>query len=120
MRTHHVIVASLFFLIVACTARREAGDITVAELAAQPNSYEGKRVAIIGYYSLGFEESALYNSASAGPENAFAVWVRPGWRSWGYRAAKRYVRAVGIFHQRPNDPVYAGELSDITFFRPLK
>ena len=110
----------MLFLLGACTAPREPGDITVAELAAQPNNYDGKRVAVIGYYSSGMEESALYNSTSTQPENAFAIRVNPGWRSTVYRAANRYVRAVGTFHHRPNDTEYPGELSAITFFRPLR
>jgi hypothetical protein len=110
----------MLFQVGACTARREPGDITVAELAARPNNYEGKRVAVIGFYSSAMEESAMYNSTSAESENAFAIWVSPGWRSSVYRAANRYVRAVGIFHHRPNDTLYPGELSHITFFRPLR
>ena len=110
----------MLFMVGACTAHRESGDITVAELAARPDNYEGKRVAVIGYYSSAMEESAMYNSTSAQPKNAFAIRVRPGWRSRAYRAANRYVRAVGIFHHRPNDTLYPGELSDITFFRPLR
>jgi hypothetical protein len=113
-------LALLLLVTVGCTADREPGDITVRELAARPNDYEGKRVAVIGYYSSAMEESAMYDSTSTGPENAFAIWVRPGWRSWLCQAANRYVRAVGIFHHRPHDPVYSGELSDITFFRPLR
>jgi hypothetical protein len=120
MRALRVTVALTLFLLGPCTARHEPGDITVAELAAQPNNYEGKRVAVIGYYSWAMEESAMYNSTSAQPENAFAIWVSPGWRGSVYRAANRYVRAVGIFHHRPNNTSYPGELSDITFFRPLR
>jgi hypothetical protein len=110
----------MLFLVGACTAHHKPGDIAVAELAARPDMYEGKRVAVIGYYCLAMEESAMYNSNSQLPENAFAIWVSPGWRSTVYRAANRYVRAIGIFHRRPNDTLYPGELSDITFFRPLR
>jgi hypothetical protein len=110
----------MVFLGGACTAHHEPEDITVAELAARPNHYDGKRVAVIGYYSSAMEESAMYNSTSPQPENAFAIWVSPGWRSRVYRCANRYVRAVGIFHHRPNNTLYPGELSDITFFRPLR
>jgi hypothetical protein len=120
MRARRIIVALTFFLAAACTAHRERGDITVAELAARPNDYEGKRVAVIGYYSSAMEESALYNSTSTERQNAFAIWIKPGWNASVYRAANGYVRAVGIFHRRANDSLYPGELSDITFFRPLR
>jgi hypothetical protein len=36
--------------LVACTAKREKGDLSVAELLKRGREFDGKHVAVIGYY----------------------------------------------------------------------
>jgi len=99
-------VAVLLFA--SCTAKREAGDLTVAELFHRAGEFDGKRVAVIGYYVSGVEQTCLYTSPEAERHWEFLeggvfprqIWVETGWRRVG-RLTDRYVRVVGIFHYRP-------------------
>jgi hypothetical protein len=102
----------LLFFSIACTAKRHAGDVDVAELFGRPDYFNGRRVSVIGYYVSGMEESGLYTSptpqASPGAchlaknDDVFGcdIWVDPGWRRVS-RLTNRYVRVVGVFHYRP-------------------
>jgi hypothetical protein len=55
-----VLLAAALFA--GCTAKRQSGDVTVAELFERPSDFNGKRVAVIGYYVSGLEETSLYTS----------------------------------------------------------
>ncbi len=98
---------SLVLLLPGCTAKRQKGDVTVAELFARPGDFVGKRIAVIGYYVSDLEETSLYTSpdghcdhAPAGGIFSCSIWVSPGWRRVS-RLSNRYVRVVGLFHYRP-------------------
>jgi len=134
------VAIALAVLFSGCTARRQAGDVSVQDLFDRPDKFDGKHVAVIGWYSSGMEESALYSDAKALiPEG---IWVEPGWRRVS-RLAGRYVRVVGVFHYRPEERriekrpdgsdfesiavngfghmgIYRAELSDVSSFRPLR
>jgi len=47
--------------------------VTVPEVYAHPERYDGRRIRVSGLYCTGFEEGALYGAASAAPETA--IWV---------------------------------------------
>jgi hypothetical protein len=134
------VAITLVVMLTACTARRQPGDVSVADLFDHPDKFEAKEVAVIGWYSSGMEESALYSDPKALiPEG---IWVSPGWRRVS-RLAGRYVRVVGVFHYRPEERriekrpdgsdfesfalngfghmgLYRAELSDVCSFRPLR
>ena len=134
----------------SCTARREPGDLTVAQLFEKPLEFDGKRVAVIGYYKIGMEETTLYTSPGGEcdhppPGDIFtcSIWVSPGWRR-GSRLTDQYVRIVGTFHYRPqfrremlkrddgrefesvttlgygHFGLHPAELTHVTSFRPLR
>ena len=108
----HCIVALVSFLLVACTAKREAGDLTVSELFNRAAELNGKEIAVTGYYVCELENSSLYGSPSDWehqyddqhllPDGVFSrhIWVDPGWRRTA-RLTNRYVRITGTFHYRP-------------------
>ena|SRR5437773_2680358 len=92
-------VALVVILLVACTAKRQAGDLTVAELFKRGRELDGKHVAVIGYYVSGLEETCLWSTPEAAShfelleDRIFPreIWVEPGWRRVS-RLANRYVR----------------------------
>ncbi len=99
----------VFALVLAgCTAKREAGDVTVEQLFDRPNQFDGKQVSVVGYYVYEYEHENLCASPQEDiqehllPDGVFArrIWVSPGWRRSG-RLKDHYVRVVGIFHYRP-------------------
>jgi hypothetical protein len=51
--------------LVACTAKREKGDLSVAELLKRGREFDGKHVAVIGYYVSGVEETCLWSTPEA-------------------------------------------------------
>jgi hypothetical protein len=101
-------VAIITILLMACTAKRQAGDLTVVEVLKRGREFDGKRVAVIGYYVSGIEESCLWSTPEAASHFEFSedrifpreIWVEPGWRKLS-RLTSRYVRIVGTFHFRP-------------------
>jgi len=101
-----IFLAALLFT--SCTATRHPGDLTVAELFQRGREFNGKRVAVIGYYVAGVEQTCLYTSPDAErhwewlEDGIFPreIWVEPGSRRVS-RLTGRYVRVVGIFHYRP-------------------
>jgi hypothetical protein len=148
LRGYVTLALLLAVVISGCTAKRHAGDLTVAELFARPREFHDKRVAVIAYYSGDFEDSALYTGPpiQLNLENAMiarSIWVEPGWRRMS-RLRDHYVRVVGVFHYRPeirreietredgrqfesiitegygHMGVYPAELANISSFRPLK
>jgi hypothetical protein len=138
----------LFTLLLAgCMATRQTGDVTIDELFAHPTKFQGQRVAVVGYYESGIEDSSLYNTRNQTdvPLNKDKVFTRSIWVDGGsLRLTHRYVRVVGVFHYNPNfrrtietradgrkfesiDTHGYGhmgsspaELADVTFFRPLR
>src|SRR4051812_29530346 len=91
---------ALAVLLSACTARKQPGDVSVQDLIEHPKRFEGRQVAVIGWYVSRMEESALYSDAKAFiPEG---IWVAPGWRRVT-RLTGRYVRVVGVFHYRAEE-----------------
>jgi hypothetical protein len=110
------IIALLSLALVACTAKRQAGDLTVSELLKRGAELNGKRIAVIGYYVAELENSSIYDSPDDWkhhydeqhllPDGVFSrhIWVDSGWRDVARltnRLTHRYVRIIGTFHYRP-------------------
>jgi hypothetical protein len=136
----------LLVLLSGCTAKKEPGDLTVKNLFDHARDFDGKRVAVIGWYLSDIEESSLFPAPYAIEplDGTFdrQIWVEPGWRRVT-RLTHRYVRVVGIFHFRPEAEcriekrsdgsefesvttrgygtygLYPAQLSDISYFRPF-
>ena len=51
--------------LVACTAKREEGDLNVVELLKRGREFDGEHVAVIGYYLSGVEEICLCSTPEA-------------------------------------------------------
>jgi hypothetical protein len=96
------------FVVAGCTAKKLPGDLGVAELLQRGREFDGKRVAVIGYYEAGLEESCLYPNDQVRTrynsliDGVFSpqIWVEPGLRRVS-RLKNRYVRVLGTFHYRP-------------------
>ena len=110
-----------------------ARDIPLTEVLSRPDHFNGKRVAVTGYYVAGNEESCLFTTREAARRFDFgrSVWVEfhspPVLDSITHRRA----RLVGTFHYNPtirahvfrtygHNSLSSVALLDVTDFRPLK
>src|ERR1043166_3550011 len=101
-RQYIAAVSVIWLLFTACTATRQPGDVTVTDLFAHPAWFDGKQVAVIGYYESGIEERSLFpgkNRTNVPLNKGFdrSIWVEGG----SDRFSHRDVRVVGVFHYRP-------------------
>jgi hypothetical protein len=95
-------------LVAACTAKRQPGDLTIAELFDRAAELNGRRVAVIGYYVYELENTSLYASPEEWQHEHLlqdgvfgrSIWINPGWRRTS-QLTNRYVRAIGTFRYRP-------------------
>ena len=147
--TQLAVAASL--LLCVCTAKKQPGDLTVQELLQRGTEFDGKRVAVTGYYEAVLEQACLYPTKEfAGRHEPIVdgvfsreIWVDPGWRRVS-RLSGKHVRVVGTFHYRPkyrreilqrddgrefesvttegygHMGLSPAEITDVTFFRPLR
>ena len=100
--------ASLLVVLLGSCCSAAAHDLSLQQLVAQAQNYDGKRVSVTGYYVSANEESCLY----ATREVAKKIWRDPRadlqqvlWIDFhGIRDARpavnRYVRFVGTFHHK--------------------
>lgn len=108
-------------------------DIPLTEVLSKPDHFNGKRVAVTGYYVAGTEESCLFTTREAARrfDIGRSVWVEfhspPVVDSISHRRA----RVVGTFHYNPTirarvfrtyglNSLWSVALLDVTDFRPLK
>src|SRR5437660_9451512 len=94
-------VWTLFLMLLSvCTAI--ARDFTVGELLARPGQFNGKRVAVTGYYVAANEESSLFTTRDAAKQADLSrsIWVEPKKVMDLTPFTARYVRVVGIFRYR--------------------
>jgi hypothetical protein len=123
--------ATLALMLAACAAA--ARDIPLADILAKPSEFNGKRVAVTGYYVAKTETSCLFTTRDAAKrfEIARSVWVEFHTPPVLDSIAGRYARLVGTFHYNPR--IKAGVLReyghmngwsvallDVTDFRPLR
>ena len=123
---------TLFLMLLSvCTAT--ARDFTVGELLATPRQFNGKRVAVTGYYVAANEESSLFTTRAAAKQADLSrsIWVEFRGTPDVTSVASHYARLVGTFHYRHiKDPamprgyghfgVSETALLDVASFVPLR
>ena len=129
-RRRLALLLSLFLL--ASSASATPLEVTVAQLFAKPRQFDGRRVAVTGYYYADSETSSLYVSAAAKKSlNEPSIWVQFRGTPDVTSIAGRYARLVGTFHHKPTaDPkrmngygtwgLSSAALLDTTPFRALR
>jgi hypothetical protein len=120
-----VVVAACFLGTPSSAQPTEAERVSLIALIADPASYEGHRVQVVGYLNLEFEGNGLYVSKSdfdaSVPRNA--IWIDSNlWRdkAKSRRLSRRYALAEGTFTATGHGHVglFAGELRQITRLEP--
>jgi hypothetical protein len=125
--------------LVSCAAESEprlasAKDITVAQVLASPRRFDGKRLSVVGYYFVAYEDSYLFTTRGAAKrketERCISVDFPDG--SDLTCIAGRYARIVGTFHDtRDADSrkkatnqervlLWPFVLQDVTSFHPMR
>jgi hypothetical protein len=108
-----------------------ARDIQVGELLANPQQFEGRRVAVIGYYVAATETSCLFSTRDAAKRFDIlrSVWVEFRNPPAVDSIAGRRARLVGTFHYTPSKKgqalrkygnLWSAAILDVTEFRPVK
>jgi hypothetical protein len=93
--------AALLLVFSLCTA--VARDIPLAEVLAKPRDFDGKRVAVTGYYVAATETSCLFTTRDAAKrfDIARSVWVEFRTPPVLDSIAGHQARLVGTFHLQP-------------------
>jgi len=94
--------------------------LSLIELIARPERYDGRRVEVQGFANLEFEGNGLYVSRGDWENNVTknAIWLDEppssarGTEKWRWN--KRYVVVQGRFNARRTDIMFSGALEDIT------
>jgi hypothetical protein len=94
--------ATLVFVVSVCAAA--ARDIPLADVLARPREFNGKRVAVTGYYVAGTETSCLFTTRNAAKrfDITRSVWVEFHTPPVLDSIAGRTARLVGTFHYDPS------------------
>jgi hypothetical protein len=128
----------IILLVLRCAVA--AGNIPLSKVLARPRDFDGKRIAVTGYYFASTETSCLFTTREAArrSDRSLSAWVE--FRN--PRAAPDYIavpkaRLVGVFHYQPrpildgNVPyerrfrgfgcykMYAFEIADVSSFHAL-
>jgi len=102
--------ATVLLVLSVCTA--VARDIPLAEVLAKPRDFDGKRVALTGYYVAATETSCLFTTRDAAKrfDIARSIWVEFRTPPILDSIAGHQSRLVGTFHYSPR--VKAGILRE--------
>jgi hypothetical protein len=125
------VFATLTLVVSVCTAA--ARDIPLADILARPREFNGKRVAVTGYYVAGTETSCFFTTRDAAKrfDVTRSVWVEFHTPSILDSIAGRHARLVGTFHYSPkitagvlreygHNNLWSLALLDVTAFHPLR
>ena len=98
----------------------EPANVALVALIANGAKWNGKRVRVVGYCSLRFEETVLYPHREDFDHRIFenGVWLRLGWpvpEKYGLLGGG-YVSVVGVFDSESKGHMggFSGELRDIS------
>jgi hypothetical protein len=110
-----------------------ARDIPLAEILARPREFNGKHVAVTGYYIAATETSCLFTTPDAAKrfDVARSVWVEFRTPPVLDSIAGHQARLVGTFHYSPSvkggvlreyghNNLWAVALLDVTDFAPIR
>jgi hypothetical protein len=98
-------------------------EVSLVQLIANPDSFEGKRVAVIGFLNTEFEGDALYlhqEDWGAGiPLNSVSLVVPPNWFKNSACRSQSYVLLHGVFTAKTKGHAVwrAGSLESIDLCR---
>jgi hypothetical protein len=94
--------AALVLVVSICTVA--ARDIPLAKVLARPREFNGKRVAVTGYYVVATETSCLFTTRDAAKrfDVMHSVWVEFHTPPVLDSIAGRYTLLVGTFHYDPS------------------
>jgi len=126
MRTFFHFFLFLFLSVLHCNAQSskdfsDRTDVSLINLIATPEKYQGKIVQVVGYLNLEFEGNAIYIHKED-YENALlknAVWVDVS-RNEAIKNAKafnkKYVIMVGVFDMKDNGHMgmFSGTIKNIS------
>lgn len=134
----HGVLRYAFVLLVLCpchSVRTEekpsAIEVSLIQLIATPERFDGKRVIVIGVYKLDFESFALYLNEADAKHFIQANSVALGVFKIGFNNTKSkdewdklnnsYVRVVGTFRHAPSGHMnlWASELTGISSITPI-
>ncbi len=121
----------LALLLLRCVAT--ARDIPLGDILGRPREFNGKRIAVTGYYVAGTETSCLFTTRDAAKrfDITRSVWVEFHSPPVLDSIAGRQARLVGTFHYSPkitadvlraygHNNGWSVALLDVTEFRPLR
>jgi hypothetical protein len=102
-----------------------AQSVSIIQLIANPDRYDGKRVRIIGYLHFGQEEEVIFLHKEDSDQliDANAIWINlPNDLSTKLAAElnKHYVHCEGLFSAKSHGHmgVFPGELTDVRWISP--
>jgi hypothetical protein len=127
-------IALSLFIVLSVNADwvgKDAIDTSIVRLLSNPESYNGKTIAVVGYYSIGQELSAIFLSKEAADLGniQLSVWVNipDKLEATDLIAPMKdgFVYLRGVFEYDPKNgaghlSTYPARITHLTLFRPLK
>src|SRR4030095_8216407 len=125
-------------ILVSCAAESQAPDavgrdVTVLQLLRKPLQFDGKRVSVVGYYYVAYEDSFLFTTRAAAKrkQTERCIWVEFPAGADLTSIADRMSRIVGTFHYIPSrrrqekgaeewTHVWPYLIEDVRSFRPVR
>lgn len=130
---HIAVGMSLILVVAGCVGAPSSGplDVSLIQLIANPEKYDGKFVRVIGYLRLEFEGNALYvhreDDEAALTKNAIWVDATSDMTNDPETFNRKYVLLEGIFDakQHGHMDLFSGELrrisrADVWYPRPVQ
>jgi hypothetical protein len=120
METRRVVLSMAFLLVSGCLASAASPvEVSLVQLIATPERFDGKQVRVIGYCWLEFEGDALYLSPDDHANNIFrnAVWLtisREKREEW-FTVRGKYADVTGTFRAKHHGHLgmFAAEIDGI-------
>jgi hypothetical protein len=114
----------LSFLLTLSTARADDGitpmDVSMIQLIANPEKFDGKTVVLTGFMNLEFEGNALYlhrdDFVYGQMKNGLGLTLSEGLAKSVSRWTRHYVRVEGVFNAREagHFGMYSGAIEQVT------
>jgi hypothetical protein len=105
------LLVATYSSVAADSVTNAAPKVALANLLSHMKDYAGKRVEVTGYYRVGFEMSALYQSQedAASFQDSKALWIhlfkiKRGQERNVKPADKKVVRIIGVFEYNRKQP----------------